>query len=327
LRLVPVLLLGLAACGPGGARKRVAAAPVRAAEPRAAIELRRGQDPQELVRIGTRGLVIGPSRGPLARRLFVEPGRADAAWYLLRTYAPFAQATPAGDLTFQGEGKVRAGAVEQRMILEWTRQVAAEAAGGDDGAGGDGQSAYGLVLAWHQGSSSLDCQDAVVYRTGEVAATACDWDGELHGRLDPAALARVYAWFDRLKAFQAGGGQTEESLRPGAFETRLVFAGQGAHPVTDAEQAEILSFAGALFAELAPKRGSAALVSTPAIPAAPKGTATVPPPPAHLLLSPSALNPRSEQVALQLPEKAPPVPRPEGAPPRTASPEPVQPPP
>ncbi|HEY0555659.1 MAG TPA: hypothetical protein VGG20_15490 [Thermoanaerobaculia bacterium] len=272
-------------------------------------------------------MVVGPAQGPLARKLFVEPDRADAAWYLLRTYAPFAVKAPVGDLAFLGEGKVKADAIERRMILEWTRQVAAEAAGGDV------QSAYGLVFAWHQGSSSLDCQDLVAFRTGEVAATSCDWDGELHGRLDPAALARLYAWFDRLKAFQAGGGQTEESLRPGAFETRLVFAGQGTRPASEAEQSEILSFAAAIFSELAPKRGSAAPASPATAPAAPKGTALAPPPPAHLLLPPSALNPRTAEVALQLPEKPPPVPRPEAppaqrtpAPAAPAEPEPVQPP-
>jgi hypothetical protein len=278
--------------------------------PSAGIELRRGKDPQELVRIGTRGVVIGPSGGPLARTLFIEPRQADVAWYLLRTYAPFAARTPAGDLAFQGEGKVRPDAVERRMILEWTRQVAAETAAGH------GEPAYGLVLAWHQGGSSLDCQDAVVFRTGEVAATSCDWDGELQGRLEPAALARVYAWLDHLQPFQAGGGQTEESLRPGAFETRLVFAGQGTRPATAAEQAEIQSFASALFAELAPKRGAAA--PPPPAPAATKPGPAPAPASAHLLLPPSALNPRPEVVQLQLPEKPPPVPRPEAAPPAAA---------
>lgn len=276
-----------------------------AAAPRAGIELRRGTDPQELVRIGTRGVVIGPARGPLARKLFVEPRRADAAWYLLRTFAPFTAKTPVGDLTFQGEGKIRVDAVEQRMILEWTRQVASEAANDH------GESPYGLVLAWHQGSSSLDCQDLVVFRTGEVAATSCDWDGELHGRLDPAALARLYAWFDRLKPFQAGGDQTEESLRPGAFETRLVFAGQGARPAAGGDQGEILAFASAIFAELAPKRGGATPAATPA----PKtGSPPAAPPPAHLLLPPGAFNPRPEEITLQLPEKPPLVPRPAPAP-------------
>jgi hypothetical protein len=282
----------------------------------AGIELRRGKDPQELLRIGTRDVFVGPAQGPLARKLFVEPRRADAAWYLLRTYAPFALKAPAGDLAFQGEGKAKAGAVEQRMILEWTRQVAAEAADGDV------ESAYGLVFAWHQGSSSLDCQDLVVFRTGEVGATSCDWDGELHGRLDPAALARLYAWFDRLQPFQAGGGQTEESLRPGAFETRLVFAGQGTRPASEAEQSEVLSFAAAIFSELAPKRGGAA---PPPASAAQKGTAPAPPLPAHLLLPPSALNPRSAEVTLQLPEKPPPVPRPEAAPSQGAPPHPAEP--
>ena len=106
-------------------------------------------------------------------------------------------------------------------MREWSRQVAAEAAGGRGGA------AYGLVFAWHQGGSSLDCQDVAIYLTGDAVATSCGWDGEVRGRLEPGALGRVYDWFDRLQPFQEGGAQTEDSLRPGALEDAADLRRQG----------------------------------------------------------------------------------------------------
>jgi hypothetical protein len=257
--------------------------------------------------IGTRSLVIGPVPGPLARKFFADPHRSDIAWYLLRTFAPFEKQAPQWDLSFHGQGKVKADATEQRMIFEWARQTAAEAAGGQGG------TAYGLAFTWHQGGSSLDCQDVAVYLTGEAVASACVWDGESRGWLEPGALARLYGWFDRLAPFQAGGGQTQESLRPGALETRLVFAGRGLRPATNAEETEIQVFGAALFAELAGRRnGATPPPPPPAAPGAPQGKAAAPVPasPAHLLLPPGALNPRQEEVVLALPEKPPAPPQP-----------------
>jgi hypothetical protein len=291
------------------------------------LELQRGTDPREVVQIGLQSVVIGPAPGPLARKFFPDFWRADVAWYLLRTYAPFERKGREGDLSFHGQGRAKAGPAEQRMIFEWTRQTASEAAGGRNGA------AYGLALAWHQGGSSLDCQDVAVYLTGEAVATSCAWDGEIRGRLEPGALARVYAWFDRLQPFQAGGGQTEESLRPGALETRLVFAGRGSRagkgprPATSGEQAEIQSFAADLYAELAARTAPAA-PGTP--PQKTPSAAPVEPPPARLLLPLSALNPRPEAIVLQFPEKPPPPPMAEGTAQRPAAvvpAAPVQPPP
>ncbi len=56
----------------------------------------------------------------------------------------------------EGQGRSRRAADG----LRWARQTAAEAAGGQGGL------AYGLVLAWHLGSSSLDCQDLAVDLAG-----------------------------------------------------------------------------------------------------------------------------------------------------------------
>ncbi|HEY0510567.1 MAG TPA: hypothetical protein VGH73_01600 [Thermoanaerobaculia bacterium] len=307
------LLLGAAACEPAGgvpsalARRRARAAAFR--PPEVAIELQRGTEPRELVRIGTRGVVIGPADGRLEWKFFADPRRADEAWYFLRAYAPFVAKTDAGELSFQGRGKARAGATEQRMILEWTRQVASEAAGGRGGA------AYGLVLAWHQGGSSGICSDVVLYRTGEAVATACGWEGEVRNRLDPGPLGRVYGWFDRLQPFQAGS-ETQEGPNPhvGSLDTRLIFAGRGSRPAKAAEQEEIQSFALSLFSELAARKGGA----PPPIPAAPgKPVGKAAPaeaPPSRLLLPPNVATPKPEEITLQLPEKPPPPPPVPGGP-------------
>ena len=259
-----VLLLICAACGmeapPGGVPDQNATqekeGAAKAAQPPMQMELRRWGDPRELVRIGTRGVNIGPAGGPLAWKFFVDPGRADEAWYFLRTYAPFEMKFVQGELAFQGRGKAKPSLAEQRMILEWARQRAAEAAGSRSA------EAYGLALAWHQGGTSGNCDDLVLYLTGEAVATACGVAGEVRGRLEPGQLGRVFAWFDQLRAFQASRAQ-EDDPRPGVLQTRLIFAGHGMRPAAPGEQAEIESFAAALYSELAARRRGAA----PAAPA------------------------------------------------------------
>ena len=297
-----LLLLGLAACGREAPAARPGARQAAVANlPADGIELRRGREPRELVRIGLRGVVIGVDGGPLEWHVFVEPRRADDAWYFLRVYAPFDMKSPEGDLTFHGRGKVSPGPAERRMILEWARQVATEAVGGR------GSAAYGLVLAWHQGGPAELCEDVVLYLSGEAVATACDWDRGMRGRLDPAPLGRVYGWFDRVQAFQSGGGEPEEGPHPVKLQARAIFAGRGTRPATSAEREEIQSFAAALFAELAARRRG--FVAPEAVAAAP---------PVSRLLLPPGGGPGPEEIVLQLPEKPPPPPRP--LPPVTGSP-------
>jgi hypothetical protein len=283
------LLAGLTACAGGSSSNKAAPKALsKASEPEVWLELRRGTEPQELVHIGIQGVVIGPTGGPLAVQLFTGPRRSDAAWYFLRTYAPFELKSPQGNLVFHSKGRINAGPVEKRMIFEWARSVAAEAAEGRV------SEAYGLVLAWHQGGSSGICRDVALYLTGEAVASACGWTAEVQGRLDPDALGQVYGWFDRLKPFQAGAG--DQDMRQGSLETRLVFAGQGNHPAGAGEQAEVQAFGMALFAELAARR-------EPAVPM----TATSSP--TRLLLPARLIPPKeTEEIALQLPDHPPPPP-------------------
>lgn len=300
--LLPVLLAGLTACTGGSSTGKAAAPkPARPPEPDIWMELRRGTAPQELAHIGIQGVTIGPAGGRLTVQLFAGPRRSDAAWYYLRTYEPFEVKSPQGNLVVHSQGKVSAGAIEKRMIFEWARAVAAEAA---DSRVTD---AYGLALAWHQGGSSGICRDVALYLTGETVASACGWASDVQGRLDPESLGRVYGWFDRLKPFQAGAG--DQDMRQGSLETRLVFAGHGNQLAGAGEQAEMQSFGAALYGELASRKEPA--VAPASTPAAPEETAPpdAPAAPSHLLLPARLVPPKvNDEIVLQLPDQPPPPP-------------------
>ena len=271
--LLPALLaLGAAGCAAGGrsgAPPGAAAAPVLSPAAAAPIEWRRpaaqpGTVLRQQVTIDLGGLWVGPDdprAGPRVHYLFARRRRSEDLAQFVRDYAPF----QASDLVFRGRGAAQASAAERRMIGEWTRAVAAEAAG-DAGS----LSPYGLAFAWHRGAASGGaCDDLVVHLTGEVRSGSCGAGVEAVGRLSGERLQRLYAWVDGLAAFQDAG---EQELRAGALLDRLVFAGRGRQRASAGEIAAIEAFAGVLHRELT------AAAPAPAVegPATPRIAAAVP---------------------------------------------------
>lgn len=332
----PILLLltlGLGACDSGDLPKDLSrsASPAAGASPEKAtarkpgkgvlLELRRWKDPGELVIIGQGGVLSGPADGPFVRTVFSSRERAEDLRSFVRSYAPFRMPVPGGEVAFYGKGRERPGPVERRMIAEWARVVAAEAAGGQAG------SSYGLVLSWHRSGGAGICDDVTVFLTGEVRAASCSWEREARGRLAPATLARLYEWFDELAPYQSGGG--EEDLA-GGTQSGLIFAGKGKREATPTDIARMKALPPALFRELSGR------APVPAAPDAPVGMTSAPPPPSgeapaglppgtRLLLPPRPTvrtGPRpGTEVVLQFPEEPPPLPvppPPPAAPPATA---------
>lgn len=226
------------------------------------IELRRWREPRQRVVIDRAGASIGPIGKPLVRKLFVVPGRMQDLLFFLRTYAPFRQRSPEGELAFGGQGPVKAGPVEQRMILEWARKVAAEVEGAPNDA------AYGLVLTWHRGEAAGSCDDMAIYLDGEVRASSCGREGESRGRLRAEPLARLDQWYDHLQPFQQTAGVEAGS---GRVPVRLIFAGRGSRDPSPEDIASLQAMAAALHRELALRRGVAA-PPQPVAPGATKGT-------------------------------------------------------
>lgn len=213
---------------------------------RVVVDWQRWQKPATRIVIGIGGVAAGPGEGPLVPYVFLGPERAEDAHYLSRFYAPFRARMGRGELVFRGQGRTRPGPVEQRMIVEWARRVAAEQAGGRSGG------AYGLAFSWHRGASVGSCESVSVFLTGEVWAEACAWGGgEVRGRLRPAAVGRVYEWFDSLAPFQSSSNPAASTeVEP----SRLVFAGRGTRQAGEGDRAAVEAFAAALFRELSAKR-------------------------------------------------------------------------
>src|SRR4029077_11952278 len=94
-----LLLLALAACGPGGAERlppvkahssRPASRAGSAAKPdeRWAFDWRRWHEPEQILRVDAGALVLGPADGALRRAVFIEPESTRDVLYFTRTYGP-----------------------------------------------------------------------------------------------------------------------------------------------------------------------------------------------------------------------------------------------
>jgi hypothetical protein len=288
-----------AATVPGGGSPAVpTAVPGRPAASRGPRET----SPWERVSIGLGGLWVGPDNredGPRVHYLFARRQRSDDLAQLARAFAPFrlpggsagreqdgevrapqmgstealsqGADTSYGSLAFRGRGAAEASPADRRMIAEWTRAVAVEAAG-ESGS----STPYGLAFTWHRGAVAGGvCDDLAVYLSGEVSAGSCGAGAEIGGRLAGERLQRLYGWVDGLAAFQDAG---EQGVRADALLERLIFVGRGGRAASREDVAAIEAFAGALHRELtvtggaageataAPQRPSAAVARRASLP-------------------------------------------------------------
>jgi hypothetical protein len=196
--------------------------------------------------IGDGKVAFGVCRGPLMTGLLIpEMERPEQLADFVETYASFEADTPAGAVKFTGQGSTIATEAEQRMIAEWARLVALEAAGGRSGA------SYGLAVAWHrEGGIARFCDDLSVYVTGDVFAASCAGSQPVdrgRARLSADRLAQLFEWMDGLKnfEFEQSDGAVADSMT-----IRVVFTGFGQVEASDSDRQAIQDFAAQLFAEL-----------------------------------------------------------------------------
>ncbi len=175
--------------------------------------------------IGLAGIEYGLCGQAQNAAKFVSPDRAADLREFVARYAPFEAETPAGKVLFSGQGEITAGPSEQRMLAEWARLAAQEAAAGNSGA------AWGLALAWQQsGGIAGLCDDLAIYRSGEVLASSCKaGPGQNFEplRLTAPQLTRLYRWIDALGSFES---VQSDPATADALTTRLVFSGDGDQP-------------------------------------------------------------------------------------------------
>lgn len=160
--------------------------------------------------------------------------------FLINGYAPFTVETPSGTVEFGGEGTVLATPAQQRMIAEWTRWVAENAAGGVD-------AATFLALNWQrQGGVAGFCDQLTVYRYGIASANTC---GPAPGEPDrywltPVQLAQLYDWLDAYAPLQI------EQTDPGTADAMIItlmLNGTGDAQADAEQQQELLDWASTVY--------------------------------------------------------------------------------
>lgn len=187
--------------------------------------------------------------GECGERLLTAPyatqERAAELAEFLQTYARFEAATPAGQVTFYGQGSQPATPAEQRMIAEWASLVFTEASSVQS------EASSGLAFTWHrEGGFAGFCNDLTVYLTGDVVAAPCPGGQPVRqgqARLSLKQLEQLYDWVDRLQSFEF---DRTDPATADAMTIRLSFYGRGDQEPTEAEQGAILEFAAELYTAL-----------------------------------------------------------------------------
>lgn len=164
-----------------------------------------------------------------------ERGRPSQLVTLLMTYRPFAAATPAGSVSFAGQGRFQATPAEQRMIAEWLTQVVAEAHGEP------GMALWGL--SWHrEGGLAGFCDELAIDSTGYAELSTCRGPSSTVVAvrwLTADELAQFYIWLDALKPFEF---VQQDPATADALTVRYLFAGRGSREATEAEKQAIAQF-------------------------------------------------------------------------------------
>jgi hypothetical protein len=205
----------------------------------------------QTVSITSQGVSYGSCQGVLTAASFISPERAARLAELTGAYQSFTAETAAGKVTFTGAGEKAASLPEQRAIAEWAKLVFMEAEGGRNGA------AWGLAFSWHRaGGIAGFCDDLGVYLDGEVIASSCKGQALKNGGhfyLTADKLAQLYAWTDRLQAFEVN--QSNDQAVADGMTVTLHFNGSGKATTTQSDQQAVLSFASELFLQAGQSNG------------------------------------------------------------------------
>lgn len=210
------------------------------------------EPPCQVAALGPEGVVYGLCDGPALMDPFVDQDRAEQLAGFVSTYQGFEAETPAGTVTFEGEGDTEATEAEERMIAEWARLTAVESSSGRRAV------ELGLAILLHQeGGEEQVCQDVLIYATGTARAYSCNAEmpeelGEV--QLSAGELEDLYTWLDSLQQFTIDETALTDQPTPGADATaeppaegepvrQMIFAGRGEEQVTEEQNDEILAFA------------------------------------------------------------------------------------
>ena len=148
----------------------------------------------------------------------VTPTSVEKAMQWGQKYAAFEAETPAGRVSFNGNGPNVATPAEQRMMAEWAQLTFSIAQSGRTGA------AWGLAFAYNRsGGIAGFCDDVGVYLAGYAQLSTCNG---LNATIPLTAtqLQQVYRWYDTYRQIDY---QHSDAAVADAMSITLVMPGQG----------------------------------------------------------------------------------------------------
>lgn len=197
------------------------------------------------VRVDLRGVSFGACGSEMTASEFMTgTNRLEQLADMQRIYTSFGVSTPAGKVTFVGQGTIEATPVEQRMIAEWANVVALETRAGTR------TELYGME--WHrEGGIAGFCDDIRIDAGGHATLTSCKPAGAgapTWRRLTSGELTQFYGGLDQFGSVQA---EQKDPATADQMTVRASLAGRGAAQATDADKDAMLQFGAALLQQWA----------------------------------------------------------------------------
>lgn len=187
---------------------------------------------------------FGMCAGEWSEAPYVVARRAEHYADFVKQYSGcFDQPTPAGNVTFLGQGSTAPDETQLRMLAEWALQVYQEQSSGQS----DENQRLAFTLSRSGGIAGF-CDELRIYRSGEAVLSDCrngQQDKPVKTQwLSADEMKQVYAWLADWKSFK---WEQSDPATADALTTRLTFAGSGMGKAGLADQQAVANLAARVF--------------------------------------------------------------------------------
>jgi hypothetical protein len=178
---------------------------------------------------------------PATKTVAMRADRAADFLHFTQTFASFSANTPAGQLTFVGQGPAQADPDQHRSIAEWAHLVFLETQSGQSDA------SLGLSMDFHRHGGIAGFSDDInVYSAGYAMVSTDNGDPQAFTKvyLDAGQVKQLYHWLDTFQRIDYK--QDSPANVADGMSIDLGLAGTGKQAAADKDIQDVLSFGSSL---------------------------------------------------------------------------------
>jgi hypothetical protein len=192
--------------------------------------------PCQSIELGASAVAFGYCGGAQMQSPYADALRIKQLNQWVSTYRSFSGVTPAGQITFTGQGNQDASPAVQRAMAQWAMIIDMEAVGGH------ANDPLNILLSWRGSNTSVGfCNEVNIYGTGEVFGVDCNSGAELGPLLMTSQqIDQLYQWVDQFNGVSIDSG---DAASADSIVEHLDFAGQGQWQPTDLQKQALLKYA------------------------------------------------------------------------------------